>query len=95
MTSLVDNITPTYGPYGFWWSKVLGKNGMKERSRVSSASSRGFLRHVFDLVTCKRVVKQDFVCCKKRPSDLPRFKALRSGSSRFDPIRTRSNFQLF
>ena len=42
MTSLVDNITPTYGPYGFWWSKVLGKNGMKERSRVSSASSRGF-----------------------------------------------------
>lgn len=69
MTSLVDNITPTYGPYGFWWSKALRKNGMKERSAVSS---RG-LRHVFDLVTCKRVVKQDFVCCKKRPSDLPRF----------------------
>ena len=42
---------------------------------------------MFDLVTCKRVVKQAFVCCKKdhqiyHGSDLPK---------RFDPVRPGSN----
>lgn len=30
MTLLLDKFPLKYGPYGFWWSKALGKNGMKK-----------------------------------------------------------------